>query len=297
MGGPSRTSRGDAMKLRRQYLIVGIAWAVLLGPLAAFLLFGFAAGASWLWLFGDDSWPEPTQWVLPLIGLIGGVVAALACIIVAGIYGRKREALLPANRHGERRKVLLLTATPLVLAALLGAKVWWEGREYSEALALATQREAAFAALVGARHKIAGLALDGSAEGRFRARVQLAGEREGDYRLTWRVVDRGFGAALATGERIIRLQPGARAVDIAFTLEELARSYKEKVLNGAGGVLVDESFQLELSLMPVLSPSERQELPPGERHRLTTGDTSLRAHMSTEFPVHFVIRGDESIER
>jgi hypothetical protein len=288
---------GNAMRLRRQYLIAGIAWAVLLGPLAAFLLFGFAAGASWLWLFGDDPWPAATQWVLPLIGLIGGVVAALACIIVAGSYGRKREALFPANRHGERRKVLLLTATPLVLAAFLGAKVWWEGREYSEAMALATQREAAFAALVGAKHKIAGLTLDSSAEGTFRATVQLAGERERDHRLSWRVVDRGFGAALATGERIIRLQPGARAVEIAFTLDELARSYKAKVLNGAGGILVDEAFQLELSLMPVLSESERQELPPGERHRLATGDTSLRADMSTEFPVRFMIRGDGSIEK
>jgi hypothetical protein len=103
--------------------------------------------------------------------------------------------------------------------------------------------------------------------------------------------------ALATGERIIRLQPRARAVDIAFTLDELARSYKGKVLNGAGGILVDEPFQLEVSPMPVLSESERQELPPGERPRLATGDTSLRADMSTEFPVRFMIRGDGSIEK
>lgn len=99
------------------------------------------------------------------------------------------------------------------------------------------------------------------------------------------------------GKRIVRLQPGARAVDIAFTLDELARGYKAKVLKRAGGVLVDESFQLQLSLVPVLSEDERQELPPGERHRLATGGTSLRADMTTEFPVRFIIRGDESTER
>lgn len=285
------------MKLRRQYLIVGIAWAVLLGPLMAFVLFGFAAGASWLWLFGDDPWPQATRWVLPLIGLVGGVLAALACIVVADSYGRRREALPPATLHGERRRVLLLIATPVVLAAFVGAKAWWEGREYSEAMALATQREAGFAALVGARHKIAGLTVDGSAEGTFRAKARLAGERQGDYRLSWRVVDTAFGAALAVGERIIRLQPGGRAVEIAFTLDELARSYKAKVLDGAGGVLVDESFQLEVWLVPVLSEGERQELPPVERYRLATGDTSLRAEMSTEFPVRFVLRGDGSIEQ
>lgn len=285
------------MRLRRQYLIVGIAWAVLLGPLIAFALFGFAAGASWLWLFGDDPWPEATRWVLPLIGLVGGVLAALACIVVADSYGRRREVLPPASLHGERRRLVLLIATPLVLAALLGAKVWWEGREHSKAMALATQREAAFAALLGARHTIAALTVNGSAEASFRAKVQFAGKREGDYRLRWQVVDTGFGASLATGERIIALQPGARAVDIAFTLDELARGYKAKVLDGAGGVLVDEAFRLEVSLVPVLSEGERRELPPGERHRLTTGDTSLRAEKSTEFPVRLMIRGDGSIQR
>jgi hypothetical protein len=285
------------VKLRRRYLIAGIAWALLIGPAAAFLLFGFAAGASWLWLFGDDPWPEATQWALPLIGITGGALAALTCMIVAYSYGRAQEARTQANARTERRKVLVLAFTPLVLLFLFGLKIWRESREYAQDMELAAQREAAFAALSGDRHRIADVTLDQSADDHFRATIRITGERAGEYRLHWQVADTGFGAVLAAGNEVIRLQPGEVETEIVVTLDELARSYRTKVLHGNGGVLVEEPFRLEVSLVPIFSDAERGALPPGERRRLDAGESPLRSVKSTEFPVRFIIGPDVSTGR
>lgn len=285
------------MILRSQYLIAGVAWALLLGPLAAYSLFGFAAGVSWLWLFGYDPWPPATQWVLPLIALIGGLLAAAGCIIGALLYGQRRALLTLSDPQRERRRVMLLTAVPLLLIAVIGAKLCWEGEQYSKALALAQKREAAFATLVGAVPKISALKIDRGDDGAFHVIATLAGRREGDYRLTWQVSDTNFRAVLAKDERVIHLQAGTRRIALGFTLGQLARSYKYKVLNGGGGVLVEEPFALTVSLLPVLGESRRQALPPGEQRRLESGETPLRAEKTAEFPVRFVIRGDGSIEQ
>ena len=277
------------MKLRHRYLIAGIAWASVMGPATAFLLFGFAAGASWLWLFGDDPWPEATQWALPLIGLIGGAVAAFICIFIAYNYGRAQESLPQANARTERRKVIVLTITPLALLVLFGINAGRESREYARDMEIAAQREAAFAALTGARHRIAAVTLDQSENDRFRATIRIKGKRAGEYRLHWQVVDSGLKTALAAGNDVIRLQPGESETEIAFTLDELARSYRAKVLHGRGGVLVEEPFRLHLLLTPLFTETECEALSPGERRRLDTSDSPLRSLKSIKFPVRFII--------
>lgn len=281
-----------AMKLRHQYLIAGVAWALLLAPAAALFLFGFAAGASWLWLFGDDPWPEATQWALPLIAIGGGAGAAFICIFIAYGYGRAQEALPQENLHTESRKVIVLTVTPLALLVLFGVNAWRESREYARDTEIAAEREAAFGALSGVSHQITGLKMDQSVDNRFRATIRMKGERTGQYRLRWQIADNGFNTELAAGNETIRLQPGQTETEIAFTLDELARSYRMKVLHGGSGVLVEEPFRLDVSLTPLFTDTEREALPPGERRRLDRGESPLRSSKRTEFPVRFILDSD-----
>ena len=280
-----------------QYFTAGIAWALLLGPLAAYALFGFSAGVSWLWLFGDDSWPSATQWVLPLIALLGGLLAAVGCVIAALLYGRRRALSAFSDQQSDWRSVTLLTVIPLLLIVLIGARLWWEGEKYSEEMALAQKHEAAFTAFIGNVYKISALRIDRGDDGEFRAVATISGVKEGDYELTWQVADTNFWAMLAKNGRVTHLQTGAHRVTFRFTLGELARSYKEKVLKAPGGVLDEEPFALTVSLLPVLDESQRQALPPDERRRFESGDTSLRSQKTVEFPVRFVIRSDGNIEK
>jgi len=52
------------------------------------------------------------------------------------------------------------------------------------------------------------------------------------------------------------LQPGQEETAITFALDDLAQSYQAKVLRGSSGVLVDEPFALDVSLVPLFNESE-----------------------------------------
>lgn len=278
------------MKLRHRYLIVGIAWALLLGPAAFFLLFGFAAGASWLWLFGDSPWPAATRWALPLIAAVGGALTALVSILIGYEYGKTQETRAIASSRTEQRKALLLTVIPLALIVLIGLNGWRESRKFAQDMNLAGRREAAFAALVGARYRINEITVDHSEHDRFRATVLMTGQREGDYRLHWQVADTGFGTTLLSGDDVTALGSDKAEAEIGFTLDQLTQSYRAQVLRGGAGVLVEEPFELDAWLEPVFSESERKTLPPGERRRLGTAESPLRSQTATQFPVRFFIR-------
>jgi hypothetical protein len=177
----------------------------------------------------------------------------------------------------------------LALLVLLGINAWRESREYAHDMEVAAKREAAFAALTGNGHRITTVTLNQGADDRFHATIQMKGERAGEYRLHWQVTDTGFKIALAAGNEAIRLQAGDAKTEILFTLDELARSYRAKVLRGGSGVLIEEPFRLDVSLIPIFSETEREALPPGEQRRLDSDDSPLRSMKSTTFPVRFLI--------
>lgn len=278
------------MRLRHQYLIVGIAWALLVGPAAFLLLVGFAAGASWLWLFGDSPWPAATQWALPLIGVIGGALSALACMLIGYEYGKARESRAIATSRTRQRKVIILTVVPLALIVLIGLNGWRESRKFAQDMNLAVQREAEFAALIRVLFRINEITIDHSEHDRFHATVRLKGQREGNYQLHWQVADTSFGTTLVSGDAVMALGSGKAEAEISFTLAQLRQSYRAHVLRGGAGVLVEEPFELDAWLEPVFSESERKTLPPGERRSLGTAESPLRSQTATQFPVRFFIR-------
>ena len=284
------------MKLRHRYLIAGIGWAMLLGPAIALALFSFAAGASWLWLFGDASWPEATQWVLPLIGLAGGFCAAALSIMICHRYGQRRERRAFVDLHREQRRVLLLTLTPLVLVLFVGVMLWKQGSEYSDAMNSASKREAYFAELVATRHKITSIFIEEDTGGTYHGTVQVVGHRKGRYQMRWWVTDTNFGKVLMSGNRPLMLQEGQQQFDLVFEFEKLAHAYRDEVLSG-GGVLVEEPFELTVTLDPALDPAEYEAMPPGERNRVELGRSALRVRRAARFPVRFIVQRDGEIQK
>lgn len=77
--------------------------SMLIGAFCAFVLFVLvtmgvtvmAFGVAWLWIFGDDTWPAATDWILPLIGAVAGTMAAAACLFAAHTHGKRRAAERP----------------------------------------------------------------------------------------------------------------------------------------------------------------------------------------------------------
>ena len=73
------------------YAIIGGAWGPVLGVVAGLAVTVFAAGVAWLWLFGDDPWPQAVSWVVPLIGADAGLVVFVACLVIGIRHGRNLE--------------------------------------------------------------------------------------------------------------------------------------------------------------------------------------------------------------
>ncbi len=274
------------MTLRRLYLLAGILWALVLAPMVLLAIVGVGAGVAWLYLFGDNPWPEAAEQALIVLGLAGALATGVAAFWLGYHRGRKHHA---ASSTDEWRRAVVLSAAPVVLALLVGSALWLRARDYEEAMTAAVTREAAFADFVGANKKLAGLTLGPDTQDTIRASARVSGPRPGAYRLMWRVIPSSSRTAILEGSRTLRLGDADEEVFVAFTLDELRSRYQAVVLGGRGGALIEEPFVLEVVLDPILTEEEIVALPPGEPSRLETPDSPLQSRRSAGFPVRFLI--------
>ncbi|MDX1710145.1 MAG: hypothetical protein R3316_03295 [Rhodovibrionaceae bacterium] len=107
------------MNLRSLYTLAGLLWGLTIGAMAGIQAAGAAAGALWLFVYGDERWPESAGWIL----LSAGGAAALIAFAVVFFAARRHAGRLavqtpPAQRAGRRRGWFLVALAPLVIAAL-----------------------------------------------------------------------------------------------------------------------------------------------------------------------------------
>ena len=277
------------INLRRTYLIASLLWAFVLGPAVALGVVTLGAGVSWLFLFGDDPWPGAVEWLLPLIALCAGSITALAVLWFGYSHGRRLTTSGAGTAYAERRNAIMLFIVPIVLIAVVALSVWARTSAYQEAMTIATAREAQFADFAARNQRIDSLRVVYDSDEEIRAVVSLVGGREGLYRLAWRVSPSSFDTAIIADSRDLELQEEQGQAAIRFSIGELRTQYQAEILNGGAGVLVDELFEFDALLEPLLSAEEVLDLPPGEQRRLDTADSPLASFASANFPVYFLI--------
>ncbi len=280
------------MRLRRLFALTGAVWGLLAGLVLAFQLFGLAAGVFWLFLFGDDPWPESAVGYLLAIPLMGGLAAVAAVAGLGYVYGRRREGA--ARPEAARRQGRRLLVAGLGVWLLAGAGAAFLGERQQTARDLSAAREAAFARLRDARRVVTGVAAGvdpgRDREGLIRLQVETAGARDGGYRLVWRLEEPLYRVVLAQGERRVSLSPEASAIDLDLDRGAVARRYREEILSHAGSpVLIDQDFRLLLTLEPLLEAGERAGLPPREIGNLARGVSDLRFESRAEVAMRFEI--------
>lgn len=148
-------------------------------------------------------------------------------------------------------------------------------------------RTAAFARLSTDRHTIDRIEFFGWNADSGSAGIVMRGNRNGDYQISWRMIDPTTGQALVEGRKMVSLGPGRRTVVIGLARGTLVSTYREKVLGGAGGVAVDEAFRLAATVEPALSPEESAALPPDEVQNLALGQSSLRSDAGVDVRLSF----------
>lgn len=271
------------MRLRILYGLTGLAWGLVLGPLVGLWVGAVAAGVSWLFLFGDDPWPESVGWVIPVIASAAAVGLAVACTAAGHAYGGARERT--GASAGARFKAYGLIS----LAGFAGIAVVGTGldsqRQQDRARETGRTQKSGFVALVAARHLISDIRVnDGEAT------IDFFGSRGGNYRLRWSIREQAYRKTLADGVVSVELAPGGGTLEVAFGLADLKRHYAEKVLSHRrASVLVEEDFVFEATLDPVLSETEFSNIPQAETQNLAIGQSRLSDTRSTKFPVRFTI--------
>ena len=282
------------MRLRYGYLLAGFAWALFIAPAAAYVVLGVVAGVLWLYVFGDNPWPSITEWVLPTTGLVVFVSTAAGFVYVAYRYGRDREIKAGKDGGREWRKVLFLALVPLGLIAITAVAFWQRSIHQAETLAAMQQHEAVFADLLNTRQSISELTARAMDGGDLQAILATSGGRSGPYRLRWRVNSMTYGEILSDEKQDVEIGSAREELTLEILIDDLAESYRDRVLKG-GGVLVDEPFELVVTLVPDVDEQDIEAWPPDERYQWDQGVSPLLSIMSLEFPMRFTVSRDGTI--
>jgi hypothetical protein len=281
------------MRLAALYGLVGLVWGALLGGLAAWTVMAMAAGVSWLYLFGDDPWPEAVGWLIPLIGLLAFLGVLALCTALGLRSGRRAERGEPAETGRRRVQGIRLLALGLLLAVALagagGARI--AGQEAERALL--DRQAAAFEALSAERQVLSAVTVARAARDMsYDMTVETKGARGGPYQLAWSVRSTSYRATLAEGTADLALAPGDNRARLALDAWEMVERYHKIALDYRDvDVEVAESFRLEIALSPVLGADDLARLPPHEAHNLSLGQSALIDAKSVDFPAHFRIGG------
>ena len=275
------------MRVRTLYALAGASWGLILGALAAVAAVSYALGFSWLFLFGDDPWPESSG----LIILAGGIAVFLAVFALLLAVGYRRGRRLEARGAGAaeiRRGAWLIAGSFALGLGTLGAVVLKAGAD-DRAATIRAEQDAEFGELLSRRHKITDWSSEGY-EDSVTVNLTLSGSREGRYRLSWVLSDGLYGEELFRDSTDLELRPGDREITLVLETSLVARRYRERVLAGRGGVLVENELPLLVALQPLLSPEEQASLPGRERQNLEIGASTLRVEMERGVPFRFTLR-------
>jgi len=279
------------MNVKRLFIAAGIAWGIVLGIAGGFYAGGLAAGVAWLFLFGDDPWPDWGESAILGVAVSAGLAIFGGCIALGWATGRNYEA---SGRAGAG----WIAAGLILLAVMAGAGMVWRGAHQQAGIDRQRQEQAGeaenLAELQAATHRFTGIDIDwqgGGADGS--ADFRLDGRREGAYRLEWQIRGQSFGKALLAGEERLELAPGPASLGISIPAAALVDGYRALLSHRNANIMVDEPFTIEGRLIPVLDADEEAALPQGESRNLERGWSKLIDEATAEFPVRFFLYGGE----
>lgn len=279
-------SRRGTLRTRTIWTLAGGAWGLLVGLVTALQTAGFLAGVGWLFIFGDDRWPEAANWVL--LGLTS--IAGLVPVVLLAWLGRR---LGIAFESESRQRLRTRRRGWFVFALAVGGLAIGAGMAAAGALterARRADREAAdrqFTQLVETTHRITSVDLANGTPPVVDVGVKVDGERAGEYLLDWRLREAVYDSTLATGSRTLTLEAGKAEVVVGIDTAGVRSVYQRFLLDGGGGVRVHEDFELQFTLRPLLTVVEASRLPDERVRNLELGESRLISARAAPFPVRF----------
>jgi hypothetical protein len=278
------------LKTRTIWMLAGLAWGLLVGLAVSLQTAAFLFGVGWLFVFGDNPWPAAVGPVVLSLTIIAGLVPAFLLGWIGFRLGIAFESetrqRLRARRRGWTVLAVAVGGAVLGVSAVVGGSVS-DRADRADRRAADRQLES----LVAKVHRIdaAGASVTGT-EPIKRLRIPIDGERSGVYMLEWVIVETLHNTDLDEGTRRLELTEESVVEIIPIDVSRLRDVYREIVLQGRGGALVEEDFEARLHLRPELRPEEAARLPDTAVRNLALGQSDLLSEVTVPVPVRFEIR-------
>lgn len=100
--------------IRRLYIVIAIIWGSILGALSFQIIGGGVAGIFWLYVFGDNAWPNWAWIIVHTMAGLAGVLAFSACVFTGWSYSRKVTGKASHTKNDYQR-VTILFVLPLIV--------------------------------------------------------------------------------------------------------------------------------------------------------------------------------------
>lgn len=81
------------MKARFSYPLVFLLPCAMLASIAAVVFVGVGAGVAWLFVYGDDSWPDAAERIIMALSFLVAITSFATLISASYFYGKRQESL------------------------------------------------------------------------------------------------------------------------------------------------------------------------------------------------------------
>ena len=105
------------MKLvHRLYIAAGIIWGVILGVLSGLYVTSGVVGLFWLYIFGDNAWPDWAVGLANTIGIFSGILIFGICVFFSWSYCQSLSAIERDHKREIRKAASLLALSFIVMS-------------------------------------------------------------------------------------------------------------------------------------------------------------------------------------
>lgn len=103
------------MKARFSYPLVFLLPCAMLASIAAFVSIGVGAGVAWLFIHGDNSWPDAAERIIMALSVVVALTSFATLVSASYFYGKRQESLGGLSKW----HATVAVVTAIVLPALV----------------------------------------------------------------------------------------------------------------------------------------------------------------------------------
>ncbi len=277
------------MRIQTRWEMTGAIWGALVGGFLALWAVAAAAGVFWLWLYGDDPWPESAStWILGI-----GLGVWIVCIWAGWNIGKARGEIADEKAGYSLKGARRAASRALLLAilALIGAGFFFvDLRDASQTKRAASEeKERAYQHLLQTRHTFRAVtASHDTAANALRLTIGTAGQRSGPHRLTVHVTSSRLGEDGWERVEVVSLGAGLQTLARQVPLGDI-KTLVGRSLFGDGETQADADIVLTVRgrLVPIVSDALADSLPARVLRNLDLESSNLIDEVNTAVTVSF----------